>query len=1289
MSETKGSWKTATAGGCFNKPSWRLNQQYSLRIDSTATDFKLELSQTTSYNIGVYLLKDTADSVVPIYHDAQEKLIHKSGFKSKAVVTIEVPKLEKGVYHVIPCTFEPGKEGKFVLKTSHGKLKRISMWHVTTWQGAWKGASAGGCKNHKSFKENPQFLFKLEGEEAALATAVVSQDEHEEFNNLGFYVFKTEPDSPMKVVHAKDIVTSAPFEDDCETSHEFSEGLPPGDFSLIPCTFEPGQESRFTVHLFTSIAIYDHQNPPPKPDAPTEAVAPLQTGPTAQEMSAKWADEIKAHQETLKTVSALQEQLRVAKDSNRTLNEEIEALRRGGGNATSGASGKNDAKSEPGAPRTATTEPQSGTQVSIFGSWKGETAGGCMNHTTWRANPQLFLNVPSEGTKTTFTFVQEPNADGKLSQIGFYILHGSVSHGRRVVWLDHGDEDILTKPKFTSSKQLKIEMTLPATPSKEPYIIIPCTYNPGAEHEWTLTMTTDSPVTLSPVPPAGHWKIATVNGAWTEETAGGCRNHSTFTSNPQYLLTVPQGTVEPQARILLFQREKEEFDSISAYIVKIPDSAPAKLTKLTKVEAGDVILKPSFNNPEETCIAMPANLTAGRFVVIPCTFSPKNLASFEMQVVSSHTLKFEALGDGTDLSVTGEWKGKTAGGCLNDPIPFKHNTQFHLSLQKEHTLIFKQSQQPENALVAQGFYIFKSRSAKRKFKIKKDDQIAKSGFIKAKDLIGEHTLPAGNYIVVPCTFSRGEEASFKLSVLSKDNDPNFLEFCHLQTLPDQLQEFSGDAEWTSETAGGCLNHMTWVFNPQFQFSTEKKCDVTVFLSVPTLDSEEKIKDFSGIGFYIVPSDSNSPVRLEMAPKDVIKKASFRRSNEVAVQVTLEAGSYNIIPATLKAGYCAPFTVTLFTDNLTSAEFRNLSGAVRTFKGEWKEGNAGGNTSDMEKWLTNTRYYIAAKKYAKMTVLLLQRPELSAAKGDRVEDSSWKAVGFVVTNGDVDGNPKTSQATDLIAAAPFEAERDVVATFELEPTLEPFIVIPSTFEPGQFGTYSLTFVMDPAVVDSVALTTTPPNISEAELQEQLQAEVLLAKLQKCVNTTGSSSVELGRLIKLAGLSALDSPAAQLTAIVKKLQALLNALKAPELYAKEIEEEAAKVAEASASVLPGPPPPPPPSGAPKPPSVPSTSTGAQGSVEAGEVYDGASKGLKPVGERAAAPKSYASPQEEMLAMIAQGRAQLKNAADRKLKDKPVDKDSLLCAFANSFDMIASRRRAVEDEDEDDEDDDDDWD
>lgn len=31
--------------------------------------------------------------------------------------------------------------------------------------------------------------------------------------------------------------------------------------------------------------------------------------------------------------------------------------------------------------------------ISVQGEWKGETAGGCLNHCTWRHCPQFFLHI--------------------------------------------------------------------------------------------------------------------------------------------------------------------------------------------------------------------------------------------------------------------------------------------------------------------------------------------------------------------------------------------------------------------------------------------------------------------------------------------------------------------------------------------------------------------------------------------------------------------------------------------------------------------------------------------------------------------------------------------------------------------------------------------------------------------------------------------------------------------------------------------------------------------------------
>jgi hypothetical protein len=145
-------------------------------------------------------------------------------------VSLEIEGLEKGVYNIVPCIFDPKKEGTFKLTTSRGTLSELDpkkeykeltftvccfacfLWHlflereflrqksdlfvclfvclgVVCMKGEWKGKTAGGCKNHNTFKYNKQFHIVVR--EPTRATIVLSQTEHEKFDPLGIYVVKT------------------------------------------------------------------------------------------------------------------------------------------------------------------------------------------------------------------------------------------------------------------------------------------------------------------------------------------------------------------------------------------------------------------------------------------------------------------------------------------------------------------------------------------------------------------------------------------------------------------------------------------------------------------------------------------------------------------------------------------------------------------------------------------------------------------------------------------------------------------------------------------------------------------------------------------------------------------------------------------------------------------------------------------------------------------------------------------------------------------------------------------
>jgi hypothetical protein len=66
-------------------------------------------------------------------------------------------------------------------------------------KGEWIGFSAGGCRNHRTFKNNPQYHIVVTGQSDddsvmdttdTELTILLSQTEKTDFNPLGFYVVK-------------------------------------------------------------------------------------------------------------------------------------------------------------------------------------------------------------------------------------------------------------------------------------------------------------------------------------------------------------------------------------------------------------------------------------------------------------------------------------------------------------------------------------------------------------------------------------------------------------------------------------------------------------------------------------------------------------------------------------------------------------------------------------------------------------------------------------------------------------------------------------------------------------------------------------------------------------------------------------------------------------------------------------------------------------------------------------------------------------------------------------------
>ncbi|KAI4786843.1 hypothetical protein KUCAC02_036854, partial [Chaenocephalus aceratus] len=118
------------------------------------------------------------------------------------------------------------------------------LWRYSQFEGVWRvGSTAGGCRNYPAtFCSNPQFLVRLleedeglqEGEEGCtLILGLLQRDARRErryggdLNTIGFSIYRV-PE---------------------EVSERFV--LPPGEYAVVPSTFEPHRRGSFLLRVFT------------------------------------------------------------------------------------------------------------------------------------------------------------------------------------------------------------------------------------------------------------------------------------------------------------------------------------------------------------------------------------------------------------------------------------------------------------------------------------------------------------------------------------------------------------------------------------------------------------------------------------------------------------------------------------------------------------------------------------------------------------------------------------------------------------------------------------------------------------------------------------------------------------------------------------------------------------------------------------------------------------------------------------------------------------------------------
>uniref|UniRef100_A0A668RVI9 Uncharacterized protein n=1 Tax=Oreochromis aureus TaxID=47969 RepID=A0A668RVI9_OREAU len=157
----------------------------------------------------------------------------------------------------------------------------VSRWNFAEFEGTWRvGSTAGGCRNYPAtFCSNPQFFIRLDdvdddphdGEEGCtVLIGLMQKDARRErrfgrdLNTIGFAIYKYKGRtnvrlSPDVLLRDQSVAGSHAFINLREVCDRFK--LPPGEYTIVPSTFEPHCKGSFILRVFTEKEAHTRSGP--------------------------------------------------------------------------------------------------------------------------------------------------------------------------------------------------------------------------------------------------------------------------------------------------------------------------------------------------------------------------------------------------------------------------------------------------------------------------------------------------------------------------------------------------------------------------------------------------------------------------------------------------------------------------------------------------------------------------------------------------------------------------------------------------------------------------------------------------------------------------------------------------------------------------------------------------------------------------------------------------------------------------------------------------------------------
>jgi len=257
--------------------------------------------------------------------------------------------------------------------------------------------------------------------------------------------------------------------------------------------------------------------------------------------------------------------------------------------------------------------------------------------------------------------------------------------------------------------------------------------------------------------PALFSYVYCVHSSW-HAGVGPAKDLYSIGENPQYLLQVNNGS-SAAVWILLTRHitDKEDFANNKEYITLLVYKSDGKKVHYP-FDPPPFIDGTRINSPHYLCKMVLQNPGAQKFTLVVSQFEKSTTIYYTLRVYSTTEFTLTELKDNFShkTKATGEWKGKTAGGCPNNRETYRNNPIYQLSLDtsSDDNEISIDLKGPKQYSV--GFEFIQVTSKHNLPFATKDSGSFRPGF----SILKLDKVPAGVYNIIPATFLRSQEGPF-------------------------------------------------------------------------------------------------------------------------------------------------------------------------------------------------------------------------------------------------------------------------------------------------------------------------------------------------------------------------------------------------------------------------------------------------------------------------------------------------------------------------------------------------